>query len=218
MIWKFWVKDKKAGADNALNSLKEQLTRMGEVLDTINDRLTGNSGQVAEIAVQVGKVARIQYKTGQDMQAKLERLSAGMEAFQKWQAAHEADAARLALLERQVEYLAASLIRWLDDIDLARARLRGEGQESWRRLLEQWAGQILAALAETGIQEIKLLGESFNPQLAESIGVVERGQPPAPGRDGPYLPYEVVEIVRRGFVAGDGRILRKALVITVKED
>gem|GEM_PF-6544293 len=54
MSWKFWVKDKKSEADNALNSLKEQLTRMGEVMDTINDCLTGNNSQVAEIAVQVG--------------------------------------------------------------------------------------------------------------------------------------------------------------------
>jgi len=32
------------------------------------------------------------------------------------------------------------------------------------------------------------------------------------------LPYEVAEVVKRGFIDNDGRLLRKAQVITYEED
>lgn len=91
-----------------------------------------------------------------------------------------------------------------------------------RPLLEQWAGQIVIALARAGIHETEHLGRSFDPEWAESIGTAA----PVPreaiavsgdGQDRSYVPYEVVEVVRRGFVGNDGRLLRKARVITVRE-
>jgi molecular chaperone GrpE (heat shock protein) len=187
------------------------------------DEITGLlSGQVAEIGVHVNRATRMQYKTGQDTQEKLEQLSASLDAVRQWQTAHDVDATRLDDLERQNSCLTGALMRWLDDIDHVRLRLQGEEREMWQQLLERWAGQLLQALDETGVYELDLLGASFDPQWAESIGAVGRGQlapdPSGSGNARPHVPYEVVEVARRGFTFRDGRLLRKAQVITIREE
>ncbi|MDA8212576.1 MAG: hypothetical protein M0021_11970, partial [Clostridia bacterium] len=139
MNWKFWTKGEKADDQAVIKQLYEQVNRIGECLIQVSAQVTGNSTQLNEIGGQVNKVARIQYKTGQDMQNKLERLSSGMDDLQHWQAAHDVNVARLNTLEQQIENIAESLIHWLDDIDLVCSRLQGEEQEMWRQLLQQWA-------------------------------------------------------------------------------
>ncbi|OAT82353.1 nucleotide exchange factor GrpE [Desulfotomaculum copahuensis] len=214
MGWKFWGKNKKP-IDVLAAILPEQLQRMDKTLNALHDRATRNNDQLSEVAAQMNKIARMLYKTGQETHTGIKQLNTGLEALQQWQATHDIDAAGFSLLKHQVEHLVAMLIRWLDDIDMIRNRLETDGQNHWRHLLEQWTEQILAALAETGIQEINILGSSFNPQLAEAIGAVE--MPPDEGQD-VYPPYAVVEVVRRGYITSEGRLLRKAQVITIKED
>lgn len=200
MNWRFWTKKGKSGCQVDIVQLREQLTQIGE---------------------HVHKVARIQYKTGQDVQNKLERLSMGMDALQQWQDAHDVDRARLNMLESQIEHIAASLIHWLDDIDSVSSRLQGEGQDTWRQLLHQWTGEILAALAENGIRELDALGRSFDPRWAEAISTEARPPELVYTSDGgkvrSLVPYQVMEVVKRGFINSDGRLLRKAQVITLRE-
>ncbi|MEW6663167.1 MAG: nucleotide exchange factor GrpE [Bacillota bacterium] len=192
---------------------------MNEGIAVLLEEISGNREQVAEIEAVLNKLARVQYKTGQDIQGKLDRLTATTEAMRQWQAAHEIDKDRLESLERQVAYLVETLIAWLDDIDLVLSRLQGERQ-TWGALLEQWATQLVRALAATGIRELDLLGRSFQPQWAEAIGAVNRSGLPAAedGRTREYVPYEVLQVIKRGFATEDGRLLRKAQVITLKEE
>lgn len=205
-----------------MEQLREQLSQIGECLVQVSTEMTGNSTQLAEIGEQVNKVARIQYKTSQEMQNKLERLSSGMDGLQHWQAAHDVDVPRLNTLEQQIENIAVSLIHWLDEIDLVCSRLQGEEQETWRQLLQQWARQILVILTEVGIRELDVLDRSFNPRWAESIGTVARNQamvcPPEDEQAQPFVPYQVIEVVKRDFALSDGRLLRKAQVITLQEE
>ena len=49
-------------------------------------------------------------------------------------------------------------------------------------------------------------------QVAEGVGVIPR----EPGTDA-VVPYEVAEVVKRGFVNSEGQVLRKAEVITYRE-
>ncbi|MEW6696474.1 MAG: nucleotide exchange factor GrpE [Bacillota bacterium] len=215
MNWKFWAKEKKGKNESALEQLCEQITRL-------STQVSGCSEQVAEVGAQVQKVARLQYKTGQSLQGKLEELAAAVENLQNWQAAHDADAARSDRQEQQINHLTQSIIDWLDDIDLVCARLQGEGQELWRQLMEQWAGQLVTALQEMGIRELDLLGRSFDPKWADAIGTVHRGSVAAEIRDGGNsragVQYEVAEIAKRGFVYNSGQLLRKAQVITYEEE
>ena len=222
MNWKFWTKGEKADDQAVIKQLYEQVNRIGECLIQVSAQVTGNSTQLNEIGGQVNKVARIQYKTGQDMQNKLERLSSGMDDLQHWQAAHDVNVARLNILEQQIENIAESLIHWLDDIDLVCSRLQGEEQEMWRQLLQQWARQILGLLTEAGIRELDVIGRSFDPRWAESISTAARNPAMVSSSDceeaNPFVPYQVVEVIKRGFALSDGRLLRKAQVITLQEE
>ena len=199
--------------------LAEQSAQVNKGIAVLREEQSGTREQVIEIAPALNKLTRVQYKTGQDIQAKLDRLAATLEAGLAWQAAHEIDKDRLQLLERQVDYLAETLIACLDDIDLVSRRLQGE-EKAWGALLEQWATQLVRALAAAGIHELHLLRHSFQPQLAEAIGTISRFALP-PAEDGgtrDYVPYEVIKVIKRGFATEDGRLLRKAQVITLKEE
>lgn len=220
MFWKLWMKEK-SYVQTSLEQLREQLSQVIDLLNHFSEEMKGNSEQVTGIAAQVSKVARLQYKTGQDLLGKLERLNAGVDDLQRRQDVYDVNEASYKTLELQINFLVEVFIHLLDDIDLVSSRLQGEGQEVWRHLLNQWARQILMALKETGIRELDILGHSFNPQLAEAIGAVDcdLADDGASGGENvrPLVPYEVVEVVKRGFAFNDGRLLRKAQVITRKE-
>lgn len=200
MNWNFWTRPKKPAVDDLIKQLNEQLNQIGD---------------------QVNKFARIQYKMGQELQSKMERLNTGLEALEQRQTTYDRDLKNLNSLKYQIEYLTEVLINRLDDIDLLYARLKGEGQETWQKLLEQWAFQLLEALGQIGICELNLTGSSFDPRLAESIGTVNRNtvftESLEPGDGRAAVPYQIVEVVKRGFIYNDGRLLRKAQVITLQE-
>ena len=200
MNWNFWTRPKKPAVDDLIKQLNEQLNQIGE---------------------QVNKLARLQYKTGQELQSKMERLNTGLEAVEQRQITYDRDLKNLNILKNQVEYLTEVLINRLDDIDLLYAQLKGEGQETWQKLLEQWAFQLLEALGQIGICELNLTGSSFNSRLAESIGTVNRNtvftESLETGDGTAAVPYQIVEVVKRGFIYNDGRLLRKAQVITLQE-
>jgi molecular chaperone GrpE (heat shock protein) len=204
MNWNFWTQLRKPAVDDLLKQLNEQL-----------------SEQLNQIGDQVNKLARIQYKTGQELQSKMERLNTGLEALEQRQTLYDRDLKNLNILKNQVEYLTEVLINRLDDIDLLYVRLKGEGQETWQKLLEQWAFQLLEALEQIGICELNLTGSSFDPRLAESIGTVNSNtvftDSLEHGNGRAAVPYQIVEVVKRGFIYNDGRLLRKAQVITLQE-
>ena len=147
---------------------------MNQNLALLAQESGGSRNQIVEIETAVNKLARVQYKTSQEMQGKLARLIAATESVQQWQDAHETDRERLAILERQVAYIGESIISLFDDIDLVLNRLQGDS-DTWGALLKWWSAQLTSTLAVIGIREVELLGQSFQPQWAESIGVLEGG-------------------------------------------
>lgn len=221
MSLRFWgkKKEKEDRIAAGLDQLGERLFSIGEQLTRFTGQVAGIGEQAAGIGAQVNKLARIQYKTGQELQGKLDRVAAGMDSVQRWQFDHDVDADRLNVLEQQVEYLTMAIIGQLDDIDLVCDGLNGEGSETWRQLLRLWGDRLLAVLAGVGVYEADVVGRTFDPQLSEAIGAVARHIPAGGGESaGPIVPYEVVEVVKRGFYRNDGRLLRRAQVITLLEE
>ncbi|KKM09909.1 hypothetical protein SY88_17220, partial [Clostridiales bacterium PH28_bin88] len=70
----FWQKRKKDQA--ILEHLAEQSAQVSEGIAVLREEISGNREQVAEIEAALNKLARVQYKTGQDIQGKLDRLTA----------------------------------------------------------------------------------------------------------------------------------------------
>jgi len=218
MIWKLWSSKK----NKTLAQIQELLIPITQQLTLLNQQVTSSLEQNAEMSDQLRKLGRLQYKSGQEVQGKLEGLSTRLDDVRQWQTAYTIHRSRLDTLERQFDQVIEILLVWLDDLDLLAISLREQGQEGWLKLLETWTLQILQALKVKGIEEMQLVGTSFNPTLAESIGTVAR-QPvtTAPVEEEIVrvsLPYEVAEVVKRGFLDQDGTLLRKAQVITYQED
>lgn len=203
----FWQRERRSELDGAVSRIVDQLK---ELRDDVAGIAAGILEQREEVAGQLAKLARLQYKTGQDMQTKLEQLTQGLAEVRQWQAEYGAKSEELNSLLRQREYLLNMLLCQLDEMDGACAGLKGEEDHAWQLLLQQWRQRIITALAELGICEVEVLGKTFEPQVAECVGVVPKTPATA-------VPYEVAEVVKRGFANSEGIILRKAQVITYGE-
>lgn len=170
--------------------------------------------QLVELGEQLSKLTRLQYKTGQDIQSKIDRVGDSLESVKKDFAYSQKD-----------QLLIEALVGWLDDLDYATASLRNreEEQKAWKQLMERWTQQLLITLASLGVREVDVLGHSYEPRLAESVqtvswmewresteGFLQQDREPAP--------YEVVSIISRGFWLPDSTLFRKAKVITLKEE
>ncbi len=213
MKLKFWSRREKVV--DTVNELNTQIGKMNEQIEKMNE-------QMEKTNEQLQKLARLQYKTSQEILNKIGNLSLKTDKLQIQQEAYEQILVQNKERQDKLQELGKSLIGWLDDIDHVCAGLGGEGRETWYKLLNQWAEQLLDMLASAGIYELKLLGHTFNPSWAESIGTVVSSQLVSTVVDDAnsqsLAPYEIVEVVKRGFVYSDGSLLRKAQVITFQEE
>ena len=218
MRWKLWTNKE----NKTLAQVQELLLPINQNLTLLNQKVTDSSEQITEMSDQIRKLGRLQYKSGQDVQGKLEGLSSGLDVVQQWQVAYTVDKSRVDTLEQQIGQASQLLLVWLDDLDLLATSLRDQIQDGWLKLLGTWTSQVLQALQIHGISEMQLVGTSFDPTLAESIGTVARQPIRSDAMEGEgvrfILPYEIAEVVRRGFIYQDGALLRKAQVITYQED
>ncbi|MDR3602117.1 MAG: nucleotide exchange factor GrpE [Desulfosporosinus sp.] len=214
MIWKLW----NSKQNKTLSHLQELLTPINQHLTLLNQQATNNLEQNAELSEQLRKLSRLQYKSGQEVQGKFEGLNARLDIMQQGQDKFKDTKSQLEILERQVGQTCEILLKWLDDLDLLATSLQEQGQEEWLKLLGTWTCQVLQALQIHGIGEMQLVGTSFNPTLAEAIGTMVRKTNPIEEIVRAFLPYEIAEVVRRGFIYNNGTLLRKAQVITYQED
>ncbi|MFH8559699.1 nucleotide exchange factor GrpE [Streptomyces sp. NPDC017988] len=121
-------------------------------------------------------------------------------AYEHARALAARDAAHQALIERL-------LLRFADVLD-SFDRLLADGAasdvETYRRSLVLIAGQLEAALAEEGMEEVGRVGERAEPATHHVTEV--RPAPPGAGDD------EVLEILQRGY-RYRGHVLRTARVV-----
>lgn len=213
-FWEFFRKNRDDHPEHDLSlQISEKIeTQMEHINHQINEQfdvrfsmINELSHQINDIHAQVMKLTRLQYKATQNMQGQLEQITSQIECLQQTQ--NEANTDELnALIERN--------IRWLDDMDQLNAQL--QDGDAWKPILQAWTDQLLASLKENGIVEIDVLGKQFNPQLAESIGT--RSALHTSTDEASYIPYQTLEVIRRGFIHRDGRMLRKAQVLTLSPE
>ncbi|WP_135552211.1 nucleotide exchange factor GrpE [Paenibacillus cymbidii] len=212
-MWNMWRKRQ--------NEQKSAELEAVERLERQWDERLGAFGEM--MAEQLGKLSRVQYKSGQETLAKMDRLGGGIDALANRLTERDEERARLDNLIREKEAGMQELIRLLDDFDLARTRLQGTEMDAWSNVIRQWSDRVLALLAGMEVRELHVLGRSFDPSVAEAVATTTREERRVAGkadeldRTGDTVPYEVVAVERRGFVTGDGRLLRKAQVITISE-
>ncbi|HEY3424275.1 MAG TPA: nucleotide exchange factor GrpE [Negativicutes bacterium] len=212
MNWLFWKNDKQNALAYTMSQLTGQLLAINANIAEVSERSADSLQQQQELNGQLAKLMRMQYKSGHETQVKLEQLQQEVTKMQQWQTKYDSETENGDTLRRQQEHLLTVLFCQLDELDTARSGLNDKENISWQSLLSQWAQKIVASLAQIGIYELDIMGKTFEPQIAEGVGTIPR----MPGTDA-NIPYEVAEIVSRGFVNSEGYLLRKARVITYME-
>jgi molecular chaperone GrpE (heat shock protein) len=208
MRW-FWSDSGKSSLElEAIQQLKEQNNFLSE--------------QYRGLAEQVAKLSRLQYKTSKDIQGKVDGLQDSFASMIKKQE-NDTNEKELRTIrtEAKIEELAYSLIRWLDDLDLIYSNMIDGDQEEWKKILKQWSNQILVHLKGLGIIELQVIGTSFDPTLAESIGTISKKKADTKYKEIPQqidIPYQIVEVLKRGFIWKGDTLLRKAQVITLDKE
>ena len=208
MRW-FWKDNKKSSPElESIQQLKEQNGLLEKQFQALSEQMT--------------KLSRLQYKTSKDIQGKVDGLQGSIDSLIKRQEEDEkAIQRRMIQAEATLVEMTHSLIRWLDDLDLVSSRMMGENQVAWKKLMQQWSEQILEQLESLGVSELQVLGSSFEPTLSEAIAPISKKEAEVKYKDIPVradIPYQIVEVTRRGFIWKNGTLLRKAQVITLEKE
>ena len=107
-------------------------------------------------------------------------------------------------IERRVEESRESLLRdWLEALDSVERALRMTPEGAVSTGLRSVLDQMEAILARHAVERIGHVGEPFDPERHEAVGVRESDQVPD---------RSVVDVARSGFAIGT-RVLRPAQVI-----
>jgi molecular chaperone GrpE len=106
------------------------------------------------------------------------------------------------------ERLLASLLPVFDSLEAGIAAAHGESAQV-REGLELTLRQLAKAAADSGMTAVDPLGDVFNPEHHQAIGVVPASAGQQPGT--------VAQVHQKGYLLND-RLLRPALVMVVKSD
>ena len=99
----------------------------------------------------------------------------------------------------------STIIPTLDSFDLALEHK--DDSEEWEKGIEQIKSQLEKALKDYDVEVVTPLGETFNPEMHQSVAVVEV--------DDESKDEKIVEVLQKGYKRKD-IIIRPAVVITSK--
>lgn len=214
MDWRFWKNKKKSEIEKTLESLKEEISQITRSFNMVEKYLQGFEHKIEVINQHLQnnenmaqKILRLEYKFSQEILNKLNQFDKTIDYSER----HIKTEREKDCLIRERNFIIEKTILWLDDIDLIYNKLNKQNQEYWIELLQNWQKQIIKSLETLKIYEIDVMGRTFNHELAEAVSTREKET------DRDYLPYEVVDMLQRGFMLENGTLLRKAKVITIEE-
>lgn len=202
--WKFWENGNKPKEKQTLCIIEEYLQKYDDKLHEMTEHIHNNEDLVQ-------KSLRLQYKSNQEITKKLEQINEKIDKTEYYSKKHSDIQHDKDNLIKERNFLLENYIQWLDDIDLIYDKLNAQGQEYWISLFESWQKQVLSTLEAVGIVEVDILDKGFNPVISESVSTKKKEE------NKEYKPYEVVNVLQRGFIYNDGTLLRKAKVITIEE-
>lgn len=104
--------------------------------------------------------------------------------------------------------LAKELLSSLDNLDRAlEIETTDEHGESMKKGIQMVRESMIHALKKSGVEEIKSLGEAFDPNLHQAVQTL-------PLEDGQESD-EIVQVLQKGYILHD-RILRPAMVVVAQ--
>jgi molecular chaperone GrpE len=162
--------------------------------------------QAAQAEAEAAQPEQVQNPEPEELRAELERLDdrykralADLDNYRKRMAGE---------LERRVAESSDELLRqWLESVDsVERALLMADPGSSLHVGLEAVLQQMEATLERLGVSRVGAVGEPFDPERHEAVGVVTSDEVPD---------RTIVEVARSGYAIGD-RMLRPAQVVVAR--
>src|SRR5690625_206855 len=192
MKFQFWKKKEKEKEDPQIKELQEATTDIHTQMGNLSD--------------QIKKLTRMQFKSSKNTEEKIDDLGSLLAVQSK-----QNDL--IDRYEKQQDFFKENMIDLLDELDHVSSGIK-EDDQAWQALLDQWSRTIEKNLREMGVFEQHVMGQTFNPETAESLKTV--------GKDTlnirPEVPYQIIAVIKRGYVSEKGRLIRKAKVVTVEEE
>ncbi|UOQ83602.1 nucleotide exchange factor GrpE [Gracilibacillus salinarum] len=197
MNWQFWRKnsDEKENKHDELERLQQQVDELQE--------------HVLKVTDQLKKLSRHQVKTSKNIEEKLDNLPSVLSIQTERDKLSNENNQYQHRQKQQIE----SHLAMIDEMDHVSSGIK-EADKQWEEMLKHWIQTMLTDLKNIGVYEVEVLGKGFDPQLAESMQTVAKSELAST----PSVPYQVVEVLKRGFVNEQGKVIRKAQVITVEGD
>lgn len=192
MNWKFWKRKEKDKENKQMVYLQEGLTDIQAQMESISDQVT--------------KLTRTQVKSSKNIEEKMDEYGTALSTLNE-----QKDL--IHRYERQQEIFIKQMIRLLDEFDHVSSGMK-EKEEGWQTILDAWSRTIVESLEGLGVYQLDVIGKTFNPEVAESLKTVEKDALST----APFAPYQVIEVLQRGYINENGKLIRKAQVITVKEE
>jgi len=192
MRFQFWKRKEKEKEDLQIKELQEATSHIHTQMGNLGDQIT--------------KMARMQFKSTKNMEEKIDDLGSRLAVQNK----------RDDLIDRyekQQDFFMGNMIDLLDELDHVSSGIK-ESEQAWQALLDQWSRTIEKCLREMGINELNVIGQTFNPEIAESLKTVVKDTLYIQ----PEVPYQIIAVIKRGYVSEKGRLIRKAKVVTVEEE
>jgi molecular chaperone GrpE len=162
------------------------------------------------VAKALGRLGKQQLRATQQTELAIEELKAALERSKAMQEdlreqadEHRRRTQRLEAEGRDARLAALSILDALDDLATV-ARQKNDPQ--WTSRVERLTARTLEALAEMGLTEVPSADVAFDERAHEIVDTTDRGT-----RD----PYQVVDVLRRGF-RYQGMVLRRAQVVTTR--
>lgn len=177
-----------------LNTILEQQQQALDAIVATNEQLT--------------KFVRWSYRNQKNTLDGLQRLQT------QWDVARETEGSVMRDMETSLEQLSRDLVSWVDELDaILHAASHGSAVVD-HSLALRWLEQLTGRLKILGFEEYTVLGQPFDPRLAEALGTTREWSD-----DKDRLPhdYEVVSVLRRGF-RRHGALFRKAQVVVYVGD
>jgi molecular chaperone GrpE (heat shock protein) len=162
---------------------------------------TPSAGTVSQALT---KLARQQFKAGQLTEHALEQLRLELEQTRSVSDERRREIERWKLDAEETRVRLIEALEALDDL-LVMARQRED--EFWTGRLTRLESRFTMLLQALGVTELPSIGHSFDEYLHEVLEVTEKHQG--------IQSHTVVEQVQKGY-RYDGRVLRRAQVITTK--
>lgn len=177
-------------------------------LDTLLEQQQQALDAIATLNDQLSKFVRWSYRNQKSMADTLQKLQTERDT------AWEAQVVAIRDFESTVDNLSQDFLNWVDELDALLTAASQGSQVGDQDLVRRWLGQLIERLQMLGFEEFTVLGQPFDPRLAEALGKtskwnIENGPQP---RD-----YEVVSVLRRGF-RRHGALYRKAQVVVYAPD